>query len=138
MGLSKLSLGDRIIGVTGGLLVLDLLLLPWHHFGHVFGHPSPTAVQSPNSFWGILGLLVTLAVLALLGVSRFTAWHLPDLPFPVSRVVFVATVAVLVILLVKLLASTTSLTVGAFLAVVLAAGLVYGGFLGDGEARDAR
>jgi hypothetical protein len=139
--LNKLTLSDKILGATGILLLIDLLFLPWHKIEiSILGFSdseSRTALQSPNSFWGILALLVTLAIVAVLIVTKFTSAKLPDLPISWNQAIFFASIAVLAFLLIKLVAETDYLGFGAWLGLLLAAGMVYGGFLKSKEPAEA-
>ena len=54
-----------------------------------------------------------------------------------GELTFYATIGVLVILLLKLIIETDYLGFGAYLAILLAGGMVYGAFLGKDEADDA-
>jgi hypothetical protein len=137
MDLSKLSLSDKIIGGTGIVLLIDLLFLPWHKIDLGFVSASRSAIESPNSFWGVLALLVTLVVVGVIAVTRFTTTAMPDLPVPLNRAVFFATIVVLVLLLIKLVSETDYLGFGCYLAILLSAGMVYGGFLRSQEAEAA-
>jgi hypothetical protein len=132
--LSRLTLADKIIGATGLLLVIDLLFLPWHDVD--LGPPGSvtrSGVESPNGFWGVLALLLTIAVLAVLVVTRLTTTQVPQLPVPLERAIFIGTIAVLALLLLKLVIETDALGFGAWLAVLLGAGMVYGGFVKSQE-----
>lgn len=139
MDLNKLSLGDRIVAGAGILLFLDLLILPWHHVsvpsvtvaGTKIGGGSinRTALESPNAFWGVLALLVVVVVVAAVLVSRLSTANLPELPIAWNQAIFYGTIAVAALLVIKLIAETDALGFGCWLALVLAAGLVYGGFL---------
>lgn len=133
MDLSKLTLGEKIVGGAGIVLVLDLLLFPWHDFVLL----TRTGIQSPNSFWGILALLVTIAMVAVVILTRFTTTKLPDLPVPLGQAMFFAGCAVAGLLLLKLVVETRLLAFGAFLAVLLGGAMAYGGFLMRKEAGDA-
>ena len=139
MDLSKLSLSDKIIGGTAIVLIIDLLFLPWHNVDVPFlGNYSRTAVQSPDSFWGILALLLTIAVVVVVALRVFSPdTKLPELPVSWDMATFYATAAVGVLLLLKLIVNTDYLGFGAWLGIVLAAGMVYGGFLKFQEDRKA-
>jgi hypothetical protein len=130
----KLTLSDKILGVTGILLVIDLLFLPWHHASISLG-PLGSYSKSYNAFgwtggfWAVLAFLVTLAILAVVITTRFTTAKLPELPIPLNQAVFYASIAVLVLLVLKLVLKTDYLGYGAWLGILLAAGQTYGGFL---------
>ena len=144
MDLSKLRLSDRIVLIAGVLLAIDLLFLPWHHIsvprilGFGGGSVNRTAVQSPNSFYGVLALLIVLALVGVVVVSRLTTAKLPDLPMSWAQVHLIAGVAVLALLVLKLLVETSALGFGSYLGVALGAAVAYGGFLGFKEAGPGR
>jgi len=133
---NKLSKGDKIVAGAGLLLVIDLLILPWHHFT-VRGilSVSRTGVQSPNSFYGVLAMLLALVMVAQVVVSKLTTAKLPDIPVPWAQVHLIAGIAVLALLLLKLLVETSYLGFGAFLGLILAAALAFGGFTINQEAQ---
>jgi hypothetical protein len=141
--LNKLSLGDKIVGATGIVLLIDLLFFPWHKVDLGFDIPGVAdsvtrkAIQSPNAVWGWLALLVALAIVAAVIIRKLTTTQLPDLPVPWPRAIFFGTIAVLVLLLIKLISETDFLAFGAYLAILLGAGMVYGGFLISKETETA-
>ena len=133
MDLSKLSLSDKVIGGAGIVLLIDLLFLPWHHIS-ARGHSiSIHAVESPNSFWAILALLLTIILIAVIALTRLSTTTMPELPVPLNRAIFFGTIAVLALLLLKLIIETRALGFGSYLGILLAAGMVYGGFLKSQE-----
>jgi hypothetical protein len=133
--LNKLTLGDKIIGGTGIVLVISLLFFPWHDIDlGPFGSTTRTAIQSPNGFWGILALLLTVAVVLAALLPKLTEVTLPDLPVPAPDAVFYAAIATLALLVLKLLLETEALGFGAFLSILLAAGMTYGAFQSKSEA----
>jgi hypothetical protein len=133
---NKLSKGERIVAGAGLLLVIDLLFLPWHHIT-VRGllSASRTGVQSPNSFYGVLALLLALVMVAQVVVSKLTAAKLPDIPVPWAQVHLIAGIAVFALLLLKLLVETSYLGFGAFLGLIFSAALAFGGFTVSQEER---
>lgn len=137
MDLTKLTLGDRIVAGTGIALVIDLLFLPWHNIDVGIISVSRTAIQSPNGIWGILALLLALAMVAVVVVNRLTTTQLPDLPVPWTQAMFFAGIAVAALLVLKLLVETDFLGFGAFLGILLAAGMAYGAFLMGKESGPA-
>lgn len=135
MDLNKLTKGDKIVLGAGVLLIIDLLFLPWHKIslGGVLD-VTRTGVQSPNSFYGVLALLLALVMVVQVVVSRLTSAKLPEIPLPWARVHLIAGIAAFALLLLKLLVETSSLGFGAFLGLILAAVLAFGGFIMNQEA----
>ncbi|MEO6206860.1 MAG: hypothetical protein ABIP77_02750 [Candidatus Limnocylindrales bacterium] len=133
MDLSKLTMGEKIIGGAGIVLVLDLILFPWHDFVLL----TRTGIQSPNAFWGVLALLVAIAMVAVVVVTRFTTTKVPDLPVPLGQAMFIAGIVVAALLLLKLITETRLLAFGAYLGILLGGAMAYGGFLYRKEAGDA-
>jgi hypothetical protein len=88
-----------------------------------------TAIESPNGFWGILALLLTIVIVGVLIADRIAGASLPELPIPWHQALFYACIAVLALLVLKLLMETDGLGWGSYLALLLAAGMTYGGFL---------
>ena len=138
MDFNKLSLGDKIVGGAGIVLLIDLLFFPWHSVDlGVFGTVTRSAIESPNAFWGWLALLVTLAVVVVVVLKRLTTVALPDLPIAWNQAIFFGTIAVGVLLLLKLISTTDFLGFGAWLGILFAAGMIYGGFLVSKQPEEA-
>ncbi len=136
MDLNKLTRGDKIVLGTGLLLVLDLLAFPWHKITVAnLLSVSRTGVQSPNSVYGVLALLLAIVMVAQVVASKLTSAKLPEIPLPWGQVHLIAGAAAFALLLLKLLVETDFLGFGAFLGVILAAGLAFGGFTISQEAR---
>lgn len=133
MDLNKLTTGDKIVAGTGIVMIISLLFFPWHSVsvsGFGFSETyTRSAIESPNGFWGILALLLTIAIVGVIAAEKLGNVDLPDLPIPWTNAKFFATIAVLVLLLLKLVVETDALGWGCYLAILLGAGMVYGGFL---------
>ncbi|HEY3239212.1 MAG TPA: hypothetical protein VGL92_06605 [Acidimicrobiia bacterium] len=134
----KLSLGERILGGAGVFLILDLLFLPWHRIS--VGIPgiariteSRSGLQSPNGFLGLLAFLVVAALVAHVVISEFTKMELPEIPVSWGQADLLGAAGVAVLLLLKLVMETDFLGFGAWLAILAAGVLVYGGFLRNQE-----
>ncbi len=130
MDLDKLSLSDKIIAGTGIVLIIDLLFLPWHSIDIGPFSTSLTAIEERNAFLGVLALLLTIAVVAVTLVRVFKPeTKLPDLPVTWDRAIFFGAAATLGLLVLKLILETDFLGIGAWLGLLLAAGMTYGGYL---------
>ena len=137
MDLSKLTTAEKIILGAGIVLIIDLVFLPWHSVDLVIGTYTRSGIESPNSFWGILALLVAIAMVAVVVVTRFTTAKLPDLPMPLPQAMFIAGIVVAALLALKLVSETDALGFGAWLGILLAAAMAYGGYLMRSEAGTA-
>jgi hypothetical protein len=88
--LSEFSRSERITGVAGILLLIGLFAFPWYHVGvaavtiagQTYGGASynGNALSGPGSFFSVVALIVLIALLAELAISRFTTAELPKLP----------------------------------------------------------
>lgn len=138
MDLKRLSPAERYLALGGVLLLLDLVLLPWHRISVGIGPfavtASRTGLESPNGFLGLLAALVALAVVARILLSEFTSVELPALPVSWAQADLIGGAAAAALVLLKLVAETSYLSIGAWLAVPLAAVMVYGAYLHSREA----
>jgi hypothetical protein len=138
MDLKRLSPGERYMSLAGVLLVLDLLVLPWHRISIGIGPFGVTAsrsgIESPNGFLGLLALLLSVAIVARIVVGEFTSVELPALPVTWQQADLIAGAAVAALVVLKLLVETSYLSIGAWLALPLAAGMAYGGYVRSREA----
>lgn len=138
MDLDKLSKGDRIVVVTGLALVIDLLFLPWYSITIAnLVTVTRTGVGAPDAFLGFLGMVIALAMALQIVLARFTDVKLPDLPVPWPRAHMLGGAAALILLLLKLVLHTSYLGFGAYLGILLAIGLTFGGVTLNNEATRA-
>jgi hypothetical protein len=138
----KLTMGERIVAVAGILLVIDLLFFPWHHVsvsfrGFTVATVNRTGLQSPRGYLGILALIIAIALVVQIILAKFTSVKLPDISMPWSQVHMIGGFAVLGLLLLKLVLRTDFLGFGAWLGIILAAAVAYGGFTINREAQGA-
>ena len=129
----KLSVGQQIIAASGLLLLVDLLFLPWHQVtvgiaGVSAFTTSRSGVQSPIAFLGFLALLGAAALVAHVVVSEFTEVDLPELPVSWGRADLIASASVAGLLVLKFVLKANYLGIGAWLGLLLAGALAYGGF----------
>jgi hypothetical protein len=128
--LNKLTMGDKIVAGTGIGLFISLLFFPWHNIDFGFGASfSRSGVQSPNAIWGWLALLLAIALAGSILAEKLGGVSLPDLPVPWHDARFYGAIAVIALLLLKLLLEFDFLGFGAWLSILLGAGMAYGGFL---------
>jgi len=130
--LRKFSLGEQIVLFAGVLLIVDLLFFPWYdiHIGGaapVFGQSS--GVQSPNGFYGIVALILTLVMIVQIVLDKLTSIDLPSLRVQWLLVHTIAGITVAVMLVIKFFTSAAyGLTgYGAPLGVVLGLAVGCGG-----------
>ncbi|MEA2717959.1 MAG: hypothetical protein QOI56_1698 [Actinomycetota bacterium] len=129
MDFNKLTQGERIVLIAGVLLIIDLLVLPWHKIslGGLID-VNRTGVQSPNAFYGVLALLLTLVMVGVIIASKLAGAKLPDLPVTWGQVHLIAGILVFALLLLKLIVETNFLGFGAYLGLLLGAAVAFGGF----------
>ena len=142
------TLGETLVVAAGALLVLDLVLAPWHRLAFdlkldQFGVELPSfrldrrGVQNPQAFFGIAS-----AVIASLMVIQVVATKVLPSIRRAEQVHLVAGAVVLGLIIAKLLANSDFLAIGAWIGIALAGALAYGGFIlsqegGPGDARPA-
>jgi hypothetical protein len=136
LGLERLSRDDWTIIAVAGLLVLDLLLLPWFSFGATITVGSATlsiggsasAVDAPDAFLGVIALMASVFLIADLATERLS----PDTRLPTvagdritGRYALACTTAgLLVVKFVLHLGRFGELALGFWTALLLVAGLV--------------
>lgn len=131
--MGRVTVGDYLIAGAGLLLLFTLLVLPWHQ---VFSF-SVTAVEAPGGWWGTLAALLTPAILLVVVLRRQTSVSFEALPAPIGLLNLGANAAVLAILVLKLILDLDALGFGAYLALLLAATMTAGAYLGKDETDEA-
>jgi hypothetical protein len=119
---SKLSREDLMVLAGGVVLFISLLAFPWYSIGlGPLGSYDRTALQSPYAIWGILAMIVTIAIVADLALERFSpATQLPttQLGRPMTRVGLCG--LLLLLLFIKFIAHVGDFGWGFFIDVILA------------------
>lgn len=138
MDLKRLSMAERVMSLAAVLLLLDLLILPWHRISvglGAFGFTSSrSGLESPNGFLGLLAAIVAIAVVAWIMLANFSSVTLPALPVSDGQVGLIAGGVLVGLVLLKLVLETSFLSVGAWLAVPLSGAVLYGGYLRSRES----
>jgi hypothetical protein len=134
--LNRFSRSEQITGVAGILLLIGIFAFPWYHVGFAGvnfdgttyggGSYDGNVLQGPGSFFSYIALIVLIALLAELVVSRFTTAKLPDLPISWARAELISAGAVLALLVIKILFHIGNFGWGFYANMVLAIVLVYG------------
>jgi hypothetical protein len=137
---SKLSREDWMVGGGGVLLIIFLFALPFYSESAGAYSASQAATSSPDSIWGIIALILTIAVVvdwALANFSPATAIPTSALGREMTRVTVAGVVVALLVL--KLLLHTGYLGWGCFVDIVVAAIVAYGTWaLAQGKATPVR
>jgi len=137
--LSKLSTGDKVIGI-GAIVYLISMFLPW--YGKDFGF----GVSVSNSGWsyflgGILPLILIVLVVARLAIVKFSPdTKLPDLPISWAQATLYAAIAAAVIVLLRLAIASSKISgiktgvdldrkYGLFIALLSSIAVAVGAFL---------
>jgi hypothetical protein len=131
--LNKLSLGDRIVAGLGIVEFLLLLIVPWHSvdiFGETFTIKALEGDGDAVAWPAFLALIVLIALVAVVLIRKLAPQvNLPELPVAWSQAIFYAAIAVPVLLFLKLILQTDSLSFWAYILILIGAGIAYGGFL---------
>jgi hypothetical protein len=139
---SKLSREDGMVLGGGVLLIIGLFAFAWYSVGggSVGGVALPSytaaATSSPYAIWGILALIVTIAVVVDLALARFS----PQTVIPTTQLgrdmTRVAACGLLLLLLfIKFIAHVGDFGWGFFVDVILALLVSYGAWaLAQGKA----
>jgi hypothetical protein len=125
--MDRLSQGERTVMLAGIFLLIDLFEFPWYKadvLAFLYGDPTRTAIQAPNSLQGTLAFLVAVAMVAQVVMTKFTNQRVnPTL----AKLQPVGGMAVLALLAWKLAIETSFLSIGCYLGMLLAVALAYGG-----------
>lgn len=149
MDLNKLTTSDRVIG--GSAIALFIFsFFPWYEFSVKLG--ALGSVSRSRNGWdyflfGIIPVLLAIAIATVIGLQRFSSVKLPDLPISWAQAMLgAAGLATLLILLRLALTDKVgssgfhldgSRKFGLFLALLAAVGLVVGCYLKGQEPAES-
>jgi hypothetical protein len=126
--LTKVRRDDWILAGVALVLAIDLLFFPWFDISVGPFSVSTTATGAPDGFFGVLALLVTIALIADLAVERLSPQtRLPALGGSRGSTRFALAVATAVLLAVKFILNIhfDLFSWGFYLAVLLTVALVF-------------
>lgn len=140
MDLNRLTLGARIVALSGLLLFIDSFI-PWFRQCVDFGSIGGGKICASHNGWSnALTLLATLIALAMVGliVAELAGVALPPLgAITWGQAQLIAGGVVLLFVLLQILIGDHKAprSIGAWLGLVISAALVYGAFLRSREAQ---
>ena len=127
MDLSKLSREDWMVLAGGIVLIISLLAFDWYSVGGAtingitIGGYSAAATSAPYAIWGVLALIVAIAVVVDVALARFSpATTLPTTQLGRDMTRAVAAGVVLLLLFIKFIAHVGDFGFGFFVDVILA------------------
>ncbi len=141
MDLNKLSTGDKVIAGSGILFLISMFLPWWGLDLGEFGSASNSGFDYFLTGW--LPLLIVIAMVAVIYITRFTTTELPKLPLPWSQVFLIAGGVVAVLLVLRVIIGSSEGSGGfevdldrmwgLWVALLAAIGVGAGGFLKSKE-----
>ena len=136
--LQQFSRSERITAGAGIVLLIGMFAFPWYSIstpsftvgsqtvgGETF---TSNVLSGPGAFFAVVALIVLIALLAEIAVSRLASAQLPTLPVSWPAAELYAALAVLVLLVVKILFHIGNFGWGFYVVLVLAVVLAYGAF----------
>ena len=144
MDLNKLTQGEKVIGGSA-IALLIFSFLPWYgiDFNIVGVRGSYSRSGWDYFLFGIIPVLLAIAMVVVIALSRFTETKLPDPPLPWGQIHLIAGCVAGAHVLLKLLIGDDvsgfdlDRKYGMFLALIAGIGLAAGGFLKSKEAASA-
>lgn len=143
MDTSKISFGEMIAGAAGVVLLI-VMFFPWYGASVNLGGVSAGANVSAWEAFSFVDILLFLVVLVAVGlaIARATG-RMPDLPQPPGLIVAAAGALAVILILFRLLVVPDggisgvdvdiSRKFGAFLGLIAAAGIAFGGWTAMNE-----
>ena len=144
MDLNKLTQGEKVIAGSA-IALLIFSFLPWYGVDVSIAGFSRSYSRSGWDYFlfGIIPVLLALAMLVVIALSRFTETKLPDPPLPGGQIHLIAGCVAGALVLLKLLIGDDvggfdlDRKYGIFLALLAGLGLAAGGYLKSREPAQA-
>jgi hypothetical protein len=142
--LNKLTQGEKVIGGSA-IALLIFSFLPWYGIDfNAFGVKASASRSGWDYFlFGIIPVLLAIAMVVVIVLSRFTETKLPDPPLPWGQIHLIAGGLAGALVLLKLLIGDTAAGLdldrkyGIFLSLIAGIGLAAGGYLKSREPAEA-
>lgn len=138
MDLSKLSTSDKVVAGSG-LALFIFSFFPWYGVDGFDGGRNGW----DYFLFGIIPVILGLAMVAVVALKAFSDTDLPDLPIPWGQAMLIAGGVAAILVVLKLLIGDDVLgfdldrKFGLFLSALSAIGLAVGGYLKSQESGDA-
>lgn len=138
MDLSKLSTSDKVVAGSG-LALFIFSFFPWYGVDGFDGGRNGW----DYFLFGIIPVILGLAMVAVVALKAFSDTDLPDLPIPWGQAMLIAGALAAILVVLKLLIGDDVLgfdldrKFGLFLSALSAIGLAVGGYLKSQESGDA-
>jgi hypothetical protein len=138
--LNDLSNGEKLIA-GGGILMVIASFLPWYKVSIDFGEFggasfSANGWEAPGAIWSILAVLIAVALVGVIAAVRFGNVKLPDLgQFTWGQALLAGGVATVVLVLLKLISESSSMSFGFYLGILAAIAMAAGGYLAFTEEK---
>ena len=133
--INLLSMPEKAIA-GGGILMLIASFLDWWSYSvEGFGSVGEGGWGSPGSIWGVLAILISIVLAAIVLGTRLANMQMPALPESVTwgKVWGGGAAAVVVLMLLKawriMDVPVGGFGIGFFLGVIAAAAIAYGGYM---------
>lgn len=130
--LAALTQGEWIVLVGGVLLVIDLLVLPWHSVDlmglDIAFDTTRSGAQDPHGTYGVVAVILALVMVAQIVATKLLGARLPAPGVPWAQVHLIAGVFVIVVLVVKLFRETEFFGYGAYSGILAGLLVAYGGY----------
>jgi hypothetical protein len=131
--INELSLGEKLIA-AGGVLLLIASFLPWYRVSVRFGEFSASASangwEAPGALFSILAVLIGVVLAGAVLGPKLGNMQLPALGSITWGQAFVGGgAAALILVIIKFLNESSSISFGFFLGFIAAAALAAGGYL---------
>lgn len=140
--INELSTGEKLIA-GAGVALLIASFLPWYRVSVSFGEFSASASangwQDPGALFSILAVLIGVALAAAVLAPKFGNVQLPALgSITWPQAFFGGGVAALVLVIIKFLNESSSVSYGFFIGFIAAVALAAGGYLLYTEEKGAQ